>query len=83
MLEAALSCNSKPRKVTTSDIEIAERDLNSRIGTDAEIHLTTYASDACTQADDVTLGSNEIESMLDSAHVIALCIHRAFSEAVK
>ena len=79
MLEAGLSCNPKPRKVTVSDIQTAEEDLDSGVGVDAEIHLTIYASEAFTEPDDVTLGSNEIESMMDSAHVISLCIHRAFS----
>jgi len=83
MLEAALTCKPKPWKVTASDIQAAEEDLNSGVGVDTEIHLTMYASEAFTETDDVTLGSNEIESMLDSAHVIALCIHRSFSRASK
>ena len=81
MLEAALTCKPKPRKVTASDIRAAEEDLDSGIEVNAEIHLTMYASEAFTEADDVALGSNEIESMLDSAHVIASCIHRSFSGA--
>lgn len=78
MLEAALTCIPKPTKVSASDIVNAEKDLRSGIEVDSEPYLLEYAADAFTEGDDVTLGSNEIESMMESAHVVALSIHRAF-----
>jgi hypothetical protein len=77
MLEAALTCIPKPTKVSASDIVNAEKDLRSGIEVDSETYLLEYAADAFTEGD-VTLGSNEIESMMESAHVVALSIHRAF-----
>ncbi len=77
ILEAALNCTPKPRKITATDIQKARDDLNAGNGGDAEIYLTQYASEAFSEDDDVTLGVNEIELMMTSIQLVNLCIHRS------
>ncbi len=77
ILEAALNCSPRPRKISAADIQKARDDLSAGIGGDTEVYLTQYASEAFSEDDDVTLGVNEIESMMSSIQIVNLCIHRA------
>ena len=81
ILEAALSCSPRPKKISTSMIESVAAKLKSEGLTDDEFHLSNYAYEAFTELDkdDVVLSTDELETMLDSISILTMCIHQGFS----